>query len=254
MFLDVLRRRNPALVEAAIALHQAGRIPANCYVLDLDAVEDNARAFTERADAVGLTVFAMTKQVGRNSGFCRALGRGGIDRAVAVDMACARPSGPPACASGTSATWSRCRASRRTPPPATSLPDYWTVFSGAKASEAAGAAYRAGRTQKLLARIQAAGDTFYRGHEGGFDAAGVAAVAAELDALDGARFAGITTFPALLFDHETGTVAPTPNLATLSRAREVLGESRTRRDRGQRARHHVVGGAGDAGRSRGDAV
>ena len=45
MFLDVLRRRNPALVEAAIALHQAGRIPANCYVLDLDAVEDNARAF-----------------------------------------------------------------------------------------------------------------------------------------------------------------------------------------------------------------
>ena len=101
-------------------------------------------------------------------------------------------------------------------------PDYWTVFSGAKASEAASAALRAGRTQKLLARIQAPGDTFYRGHEGGFDAAGVAAVAAELDALDGARFAGITTFPALLFDHETGTVAPTPNLATLSRAREVL--------------------------------
>ncbi len=25
MFLNVLRRRNPALVEAAIALHQAGR-------------------------------------------------------------------------------------------------------------------------------------------------------------------------------------------------------------------------------------
>ena len=225
MFLDVLRRRNPALVEAAIALHQAGRIPANCYVLDLDAVEDNARAFRQRADALGLTVFAMTKQVGRNSGFCRALGRGGIDRAVAVDMACAqalRAAGMRVGHLGHLVQVPRFEADAAARDIA---PDYWTVFSGAKASEAAGAALRAGRTQKLLARIQAPGDTFYRGHEGGFDAAGVAAVAAELDALDGARFAGITTFPALLFDHETGTVAPTPNLATLSRAREVLEKS-----------------------------
>ena len=222
MFLDVLRRRNPALVEAAIALHQAGHIPANCYVLDLDAVEDNARAFRQRADALGLTVFAMTKQVGRNSGFCRALGRGGIDRAVAVDMACAqalRAAGMRVGHLGHLVQVPRFDADAAARDIA---PDYWTVFSGAKASEAAGAALRAGRSQKLLARIHAPGDTFYRGHEGGFDAAGVAAVAAELDALDGARFAGITTFPALLFDHETGTVAPTPNLGTLSRAREVL--------------------------------
>ena len=163
----------------------------------------------------------MTKQVGRNSGFCRALGRGGIDRAVAVDMACAqalRAAGMRVGHLGHLVQVPRFEADAAARDIA---PDYWTVFSGAKASEAAGAALRAGRTQKLLARIQAPGDTFYRGHEGGFDAAGVAAVAAELDALDGARFAGITTFPALLFDHETGTVAPTPNLATLSRAREV---------------------------------
>ena len=222
MFLDVLRRRNPALVEAAIALHQAGRIPANCYLLDLDAVEDNARAFRQRADALGLTVFAMTKQVGRNSGFCRALARGGIDRAVAVDMACAqalRAAGMRVGHLGHLVQVPRFEADAAARDIA---PDYWTVFSGAKASEAARAALRAGRTQKLLTRIHAPADTFYRGHEGGFDATGVAAVAAELDALDGARFAGITTFPALLFDHETGTVAPTPNLATLSYAREVL--------------------------------
>ena len=44
MFLDALRRRNPRLIEQAIALHQAGRIPANTYVIDLDAAEANARA------------------------------------------------------------------------------------------------------------------------------------------------------------------------------------------------------------------
>ena len=38
MLLDVICRRNPSLVEAAIALRRQGRIPANSYVVDLDAV------------------------------------------------------------------------------------------------------------------------------------------------------------------------------------------------------------------------
>ena len=42
MFLDLIRRRNPALIEQAIALHQAGKLPANAYVIDLDAVEPSA--------------------------------------------------------------------------------------------------------------------------------------------------------------------------------------------------------------------
>ena len=140
MFLDVLRRRNPALVEAAIALHQAGRIPANCYVLDLDAVADNARAFRQRADALGLTVFAMTKQVGRNSGFCRALGRGGIDRAVAVDMACARALRAAGMRVGHLGHLVQVPHFEADAAARDIAPDYWTVFSGAKASEAADAA------------------------------------------------------------------------------------------------------------------
>ena len=43
MFLEALRRRNPGLIEQAIALHQAGAIPANSYVIDLDAVTGNAK-------------------------------------------------------------------------------------------------------------------------------------------------------------------------------------------------------------------
>ena len=50
MFLDVLRRRNPAFIEAAMALHQQGDIPANAYVLDLDAVEANARVLKAEAE------------------------------------------------------------------------------------------------------------------------------------------------------------------------------------------------------------
>src|SRR5215470_11100697 len=90
MFLEVLRRRNPALIEQAIALHQAGLIPANSYVIDLDAVTHNARAIRAMADRLGLKVFAMTKQMGRNPAYCRAIMAGGIAKAVTVDMECVR--------------------------------------------------------------------------------------------------------------------------------------------------------------------
>jgi predicted amino acid racemase len=104
-------------------------------------------------------------------------------------------------------------------------PDFWTVFNDEKAAEAAAASERAGREQALLARIQTVGDRFYRGHEGGFDAGEAVAMADRLDGLDGARFAGITTFPALLFDQASRKIVPTPNLATLHRAAEALAKA-----------------------------
>ena len=222
MFLDVLMRRNPAFIEAAMALHQAGKIPANAYVLDLDAVERNARLFKGEADKHGLKTFAMTKQVGRHSGFCQAVMRGGIERSVAVDMACALACDRAGLKTGHLGHLVQVPRQEAAFAAAKLQPDYWTVFSAEKAQEAAAAAKSAGRTQNLLARIQTEGDTFYRGHEGGFDAQDIVAVAEQLDALEGGAFAGITTFPALLFDLETRKVKPTPNLSTLARAAEAL--------------------------------
>ncbi len=222
MFLDVLRRRNPAFVEAAIKLHREGRIPANAYVLDLDAVEDNARLFKAEADRHGMKVFAMTKQVGRNSGFCRAVMRGGIDRAVAVDMACAVACDRAGLKVGHLGHLVQVPRDEAAMAAGRLRPDYWTVFSEDKAKEAAAAASRAGREQSLLARIHTDGDTFYRGHEGGFRAEEIAAVADMIDGLDGARFAGLTSFPALLYDNEKKKVLPTHNLSTLARSAEAL--------------------------------
>lgn len=222
MFLDVLRRRNPAFIEAAMALHQQGKIPANAYVLDLDAVERNARVLSDEAARLGLKTFAMTKQVGRSSSFCRAVKRGGIERAVAVDMACARATHNAGLKLAHLGHLQQVARHEAAAAAKRFEPEYWTVFNDTKAEEASAGAKAAGRTQGLLARIRAEGDTFYRGHEGGYDASEVAAVADRLDALDGGRFAGITTFPALLFDLATRKVLPTHNLATLSRAAEAL--------------------------------
>jgi predicted amino acid racemase len=224
MFLDLIRRRNPKLIEQAIALHQAGRLPANAYVIDLDAVEANARLIAEAAKKHNLKVYAMTKQMGRNASFCQAAMRGGICKAVAVDMECARATRR--AGMGLGHLGHLVQVPRAEAAAAAAMrPDHWTIFNMEKAGEAAAANKKLGQTQALLARINATGDRFYRGHEGGFAAADIVAIADRLDALDGARFAGVTTFPALLFDETTGKVKPTPNLATLERAAEALAKA-----------------------------
>ncbi|WP_084104666.1 alanine racemase [Demequina sp. NBRC 110056] len=221
MFLDVLRRRNPALVRDAVALHQAGAIPANCTVLDLDTIGRNADAFVAEASRLGLTPFAMTKQIGRNPDVSRALVARGITHAVGVDLECAIAAAHGGLSVGH--VGHLVQVPRHRAADAAALrPAYWTVFSFDKAREAGAAATALGREQAVLARITAPGDRFYRGHEGGFDAADVVAVADALDAIPGVRFAGVTSFPATLFDAATGRAASTPNLATLTRAKEAL--------------------------------
>ena len=221
MFLDVLRRRNPTLIEQAIALHQSGRIPANSTVIDLDAVTRNARVIKAAADKAGLKTFAMTKQMGRNGDFCRAVKAGGLDSAVAVDVECARACTRAGLALGHVGHLVQVPRAEASAVGALA-PDFWTVFNETKAAEAAAVAAERGRMQPLLARLFAEGDRFYNGHEGGFPAGSVADVADTLDRLAGGRFAGITTFPALLFENEAGEVRTTPNLDTLARAVEAL--------------------------------
>src|SRR4051794_19623033 len=173
------------------------------------------------ADRLGLEVFAMTKQVGRATGFVRAVVDAGITAGVAVDMADARALARGGMAVGHLGHLVQVPQAEAAAAAALD-PSNWTVFSDDKAREAADASRAAGREQPLLARIQTARDTFYEGHEGGFDADDVVGVAERLEGLAGARFAGVTTFPALLFDADSGEVRPTPNLYTLERAAERL--------------------------------
>ena len=183
MFLDLLRRRNPDFIRAAQTLHRAGAIPANSYVHDLDTVTENARLTRAEADRHGLKVFAMTKQVSRQRGFARAVMAGGIDRAVAVDMACAIACNKAGLRIGHLGHLVQVPRAEAAMAARDLAPDYWTVFSHDKAAEAAAAAQAAGRQQALLARVQTAGDTFYRGHEGGFAAEEAVAAARRLNAL-----------------------------------------------------------------------
>ncbi|KTS85995.1 amino acid racemase [Microbacterium testaceum] len=221
MFLDLLHRRNSALLQAAATFHQSGAIPANTYVIDLDAVTANSSVLAREATRLSLRPFAMTKQIGRNPDAARAIAAGGISHSVGVDLECAVA----AAAGGLRAghLGHLVQIPRHSAADAAALdPLYWTVFNETKAAEAGAAARAAGREQAVLARIVAPGDRFYRGHEGGFPAEDIVAVADRLDRIPGVRFAGITTFPATLFDAATGSARPTPNLHTLTTALKAL--------------------------------
>lgn len=221
MFLDLLRRRNPALLRDAAALHQSGVIPPNTWVIDLDAVSRNAMSFVTEAHALGLKAFAMTKQIGRNPDVSAVLASSGITHAVGVDLECAVAARAGGLAVGH--LGHLVQIPRHSAAAAAALePLYWTVFDENKAREAGTAAVAAERTQDILVRISAPGDRFYRGHEGGYDADAIVAVADAIDTIPGLRFAGVTSFPATLFNPKSRRAESTPNLSTLSRAKDAL--------------------------------
>lgn len=224
VFLDAMVRRNPRLPTAAIRLHQHGQIPPNSYVLDLDMIEANAQIFARQAERLGLRVLPMTKQLSRNPAVLGVLAQQGLGDFVVVDTEGARQVSDAGHNIGHvghlvqvpqhQANWV-----------AGLHPDYWTVFSPKKAREAAEAAIHHDEVQELLLRIYADGDTFYMGHEGGVHVDDLLQAVHAIDQLPGGRFAGITTFPALLYDHETREVQPTPNLHTLHQAVETLADA-----------------------------
>jgi predicted amino acid racemase len=163
----------------------------------------------------------MTKQFGRNPVAIRTLERAGVQRFVAVDMGCAEAIdrvGAHLGHIGHLVQVPTHQAERA----AAMKPDYWTVFDLRKAQEAGRAAEALGREQPILARIFGAGDITFESDAGGFDAEDMEWLGDSLAAVDGCRFAGVTSYPALTFNAETRKVEPTPNLSTMARGAEKL--------------------------------
>ena len=73
MFLDLVNRRNRSLVDFAVKLHQDGEILPDTYVVDLDAVIQNAKYMSEIANKENVELYYMLKQIGRNPFIARAL-------------------------------------------------------------------------------------------------------------------------------------------------------------------------------------
>ena len=223
MFLQPLLDRNFQFLNAAVQLHQKGAIDANTYVLDLETVTTNARLLSEKGKSLGVDVIAMTKQVGRNPDFCKAVKAGGISGSVAVDYECgvySHAAGLKISHIGHLVQIPMSQISR-----AIALePALWTIFSLAQAKEIAKIAVENNKVVNVSLRVWDEDCTFYKGHEGGFHSSEVLDVAKQLSNIKNLKLAGVTSFPALLFDKNTNKLKITKNAELIQKVAVQLEE------------------------------
>jgi len=224
MFLERTVERNAALVEYAIRLHQSGTIMPDTYVIDLDAVIGNAQTMLDEANRHGIKLLFMTKQLGRNPIVARRLADLGFEGAVAVDFREAETlhaSGIPLAHVGHLVQ----TPTRMIEQVVRMKPSWMTVYSVDKAREIHEACRKLeADPQQILLRVVDKGDMMYSGQQGGISLADLPATVEQLLKLDRIRIAGLTSFPCFLFDPDTEDVVPTPNVATMHRAKQILSE------------------------------
>lgn len=221
MFLNITAERNPDLLEVALYYHQKGLLPPNTYVIDADAIRDNAAILAEEANRQQIQLYFMTKQFGRNPMLARAVVEAGIKKAVAVDP------------------WEAERLAASDIPvghighlvqipqhmieKALNMhPDVITVFSYDNAKLISNAAVRAGMNQAILLRVVDKDDFIYPGQQGGILLEHLAEQVNKIAQLPGVTIRGVTSFPCLIV--EDGEAKPTPNVRTLQKAIRYLND------------------------------
>ena len=222
MFVEALKRQNPALISAALSLWQQGKIAPDSWVIDVDQILENGKRLIETARLYGIELYLMTKQFGRNPWLAEKLLALGYSGIVAVDYKEARVmrrAGLPVAHQG-HLVQIPCHQLltplNRAP---TSSPCLLSQSAGSSA-----AAVKAGRIQSVLLKVYSDDDFLYPGQESGFVQHSLHEVVAEIQNLPGLHLAGLTHFPCLLWDEAAGKVLPTPNLHTLVQARGSTGE------------------------------
>ncbi len=224
MYLQRLIERNPRLLEAAIMLHQGGRIPPNTWIIDLDTVVENARVLAGEASRLGLKTYLMSKQYGRNPYVSALALANGLNKIVAVDVSCslmARRYRLPVGHMGHLNQIPR----HMVPAMVAMRPDVITVYNIEHARWIDNAAADLGIAQDMLIRVHAPGDIFFDGQEGGFNEGEIPAVVDALSRLRHVRLAGVTSFPCVRYNQRPDETADvTPNLHTILRAAATLRE------------------------------
>jgi predicted amino acid racemase len=226
MFLDATRRRNPVLVDAAVRLHREGAILPNTYVLDADAISENARLIAEAADQLGLVANVMTKQYGRNPRVSQLIRDAGLTRFVAVDVDEARvlwQAGLDVAHVGHLVGL----AAGDVEGVADHRPATVTVYNVEQAVRLDDAAGRRGYRQDVLLRMYDPGGSYHPGQHGGFELGDLDDALERLARLTHVHVRGVTSHPCLDYDYATEQVIVTDKLALLREAAHRIAQARS---------------------------
>jgi predicted amino acid racemase len=222
MLLERVLERNPAIVEAAVELHQDGMLPTGSWLFDLDAIARNARAIAAEADRLGLDRYLMTKQIARNPMVVALALHLGLNKTVCVDIQCARQLHRYRLPIGHVGHLNQlprdgvAQALRM-------HPDVVTVFSVEAAQMVNDVAEGLGLRQKLLMRVHKPGDVFFPGQEGGFLEHELIDAARQIQAMPNVEITGVTTFPVMSYEFGADKEQSfNPNMGTIVAAARRL--------------------------------
>lgn len=251
--LDRTFELNPAMLAAAIELHQGGAVPSATQMIDLDMIADNARRTAAAADQHGLRVYAMTKQNGLNPFMTKVMLECGIPSTCAVETLQAHRIHRYGFPLGNVGHIQNIPAAQ-VPAVVAMRPEFITVYTYEAAQRVSAAASRLGITQRLYVRVTnlastgtpivGVDDGAFSGLVGGWTEDTCVAGIRPLLNLPNVEVAGLTQFSAISYG-ETGdpsVVKPTEAFFTMLRAKELL-----ERELGLRDLHLNVGGNANVG-------
>lgn len=222
MFLKKILKRNPNLIDAAIRLHQEGKIPANCYLLDLDHIQENAEIISKKAKALGLRTYYMTKQISRNPMAVKAALDGGIDSTVAVSAARAKYLHQHELPVGHVGHLSQIPKHEIKEILAMN-PEMWTVYSVDMAVFISREAVKLGVVQPIIIKVADRGNMFLPGQDSGIWVEELKAVVDQMKALEGVVIIGVTAFPCVTYDvYGTEGTKVTANFKALHKAKKII--------------------------------
>lgn len=225
--VDMLNRtseRNPNLIRHSVDLHQAGDIPPDTFVIDLDSVESNAKKMVEEAKKIGINLYYITKQIGRNPIVAKTIVKSGIKKAVVIDI-------------------DECRIMHNYGFPIGHVghlvqvpnrdlkfvidevrPDFMTVYDLHKADEISNKAKEIGVKQNIILKIHNPGEFSYPEQisAGGFSNQSLQKVVNHIRKRQNIEINGVTCFPSFRVDISKREEVPTPNVKSLLSAARIL--------------------------------
>lgn len=228
LFLETLTERNRELITFAESLHKSGKVQPDSYILDIDTILYNAALIKEEADRYGIELFFMLKQIGRNPYIAKRLTELGYKGAVAVDFREAQIM--------LEHKIPICHAGHLVQVPRMLLKEfleygieYMTVYSLEKAREIDEILRGTGKKQKILLKFVDEACMIYPSQESGFKITEIEDVVKELSELNSVEIAGVTAFPAFLYQEESQSIEVLHNCEVLEEAAGYLEEHLKRR-------------------------
>ncbi|MGC6178168.1 alanine racemase [Lacrimispora sp. 38-1] len=222
MFLTQTVKRNRELVETSFQLHQSGLIEPDSYVIDVDTFMENASLMLKEAKRMGIRLFFMLKQIGRNPYLAGKLMELGFEGAVVVDYREARimmNHRIPIANIGHLVQIPDSRIEEFV----AYRPKMITVYSEEKISRIHQAAKKMGVIQDVILRVYNDSDMIYSGQTGGFHLGILEALTARIKFMyPCVNIAGVTSFPCFLYDGAAGDLIATENMNTVKQAVKIL--------------------------------